>query len=241
MTDALPDLTRLGIGKVLDELHGEFPKLSISKIRYLESEGLVEPQRTASGYRKFTFADVERLRFILRQQAAPNFWPLSHIRQVLDDMDRGTGARHGDGQGVTGSAPEPRRRRPAGRRDVQRDSQPAPALARGAAGVVRARCRPCSTPSRSSGSSQRRPTQTYYDGDDLQVAALVAEFAELGLEPRHLRHFGTQADREASLVEQIISPRARSLDQEAAEHAAAALAALSVRLHTVLVRNRVRG
>ena len=89
MTDALPDLTRLGIGKVLDELHGEFPKLSISKIRYLESEGLVDPQRTASGYRKFTFADVERLRFILRQQAAPNFWPLSHIRQVLDDMDRG--------------------------------------------------------------------------------------------------------------------------------------------------------
>ena len=88
---------------------------------------------------------------------------------------------------------------------------------------------------------QRRPTQTYYDGDDLQVAALVAEFAELGLEPRHLRHFGTQADREASLVEQIISPRSRSLDQEAAEHAAAALAALSVRLHTVLVRNRVRG
>ncbi|MFZ0142440.1 MAG: MerR family transcriptional regulator, partial [Aeromicrobium sp.] len=89
MTDALSDLTKLGIGKVLDELHGEFPKLSISKIRYLESEGLVEPQRTASGYRKFTFADVERLRFILRQQAAPNFWPLSHIRQVLDDMDRG--------------------------------------------------------------------------------------------------------------------------------------------------------
>ena len=56
---------------------------------------------------------------------------------------------------------------------------------------------------------KRRPTQTYYDGDDLQVAALVAEFAELGLEPRHLRHFGTQADREASLVEQIVSPRSR--------------------------------
>ena len=70
MTDAaLPELARLGIGKVLDELRGEFPELSISKIRYLESEGLLEPQRTPSGYRKFSFADVERLRFILRQQA----------------------------------------------------------------------------------------------------------------------------------------------------------------------------
>ena len=67
MTDAAPDLQRLGIGKVLEELHGEFPDLSISKIRYLESQGLLEPERTPSGYRKFTFADIERLRFILRQ------------------------------------------------------------------------------------------------------------------------------------------------------------------------------
>ncbi len=78
----------LGIGKVLDELLPEFPDLTITKIRYLESEGLLEPERTSSGYRKFSFGDVERLRFILRQQR-DKFWPLSHIRQVLDDMDRG--------------------------------------------------------------------------------------------------------------------------------------------------------
>lgn len=240
MTDALPDLTRLGIGKVLEELRGEFPKLSISKIRYLESEGLVEPQRTASGYRKFTFADVERLRFILRQQAAPNFWPLSHIRQVLDDMDRGrvpdtemgkaSRVPHlslaADGLPTVATFQESRSQLRLSREELLESS----GLDGGVLDAVE-----------EFGLIQRRPTQTYYDGDDLQVAALVAEFAELGLEPRHLRHFGTQADREASLVEQIVSPRSRSLDQEAAEHAAAALAALSVRLHTVLVRNRVRG
>jgi len=240
VTDALPDLTRLGIGKVLDELHGEFPKLSISKIRYLESEGLVDPQRTASGYRKFTFADVERLRFILRQQAAPNFWPLSHIRQVLDDMDRGrvpdtamgkaSRVPHlslaDDGLPDADTFRETRSQLRLSREELLESS--------GLDGTVLDAVEEF-------GLITRRRNQTYYDGDDLQVAALVADFAELGLEPRHLRHFGTQADREASLVEQIISPRARSLDQEAADHAAATLAALSVRLHTVLVRNRVRG
>lgn len=240
MTDALPDLTRLGIGKVLEELHGEFPKLSISKIRYLESEGLVEPQRTASGYRKFTFADVERLRLILRHQAAIPPWPLSHIRQLLDDLDNGRvpAAEMGrtprvphlaladDGLPTEATFRESRSQLRLSREELLESS----GLDGGVLDAVE-----------EFGLIQRRPTQTYYDGDDLQVAALVAEFAELGLEPRHLRHFATQADREASLVEQIISPRSRSVDQEAAEHAAAALAALSVRLHTVLVRNRVRG
>jgi DNA-binding transcriptional MerR regulator len=240
VTDALPDLTRLGIGKVLDELHGEFPKLSISKIRYLESEGLVDPQRTASGYRKFTFADVERLRFILRQQAAPNFWPLSHIRQVLDDMDRG---RVPDTAMGKGSRVPHLSLADDGLPDVEtfRETRSQLRLSREelleSSGLDSA----VLDAVEEFGLITRRRHQTYYDGDDLQVAALVADFAELGLEPRHLRHFGTQADREASLVEQIISPRARSLDQEAAEHAAATLAALSVRLHTVLVRNRVRG
>jgi DNA-binding transcriptional MerR regulator len=238
VTDAAPDLQRLGIGKVLEELHGEFPELSISKIRYLESQGLLEPERTPSGYRKFTFADIERLRFILRQQE--QFWPLSHIRQVLDDMDRGrvpdtamgrtSRVPHlslaADGLPSADTFLESRSQLRLSREELLESS----GLDAGTLDAVE-----------EFGLIQRRPTQTYYDGDDLQVAALVADFAELGLEPRHLRHFGSQADREASLVEQIISPRSRSLDQEAAASAAAALAALSVRLHTVLVRNRVRG
>jgi len=238
VTDPAPELARLGIGKVLAELHEEFPELTISKIRYLESEGLLEPERTAAGYRKFSFADVERLRFILRQQQ--NFWPLSHIRQVLDEMDRGevpdtTRGKNArvphlsladDGLPNAETFLESRSQLRLSREELLESS----GLDAATLDAVE-----------EFGLIQRRPTQTYYDGDDLQVAALVADFAELGLEPRHLRHFGSQADREASLVEQIISPRSRSLDQEAAAGAAAALAALSVRLHTVLVRNRVRG
>lgn len=240
MTDTVPELARLGIGKVLEELHGEFPTLTISKIRFLESEGLLEPERTASGYRKFTFADVERLRFILRQQAAPNFWPLSHIRQVLDEMARGhvpdttMGSTQrvphlslaADGLPGVETFREARSQLRLSREELLESAGLEPEVLEAVEEF---------------GLISRRPTQTYYDGDDLQVAALVADFSQLGLEPRHLRHFGTQADREASLVEQVVSPRSRSLDQEAADQAAAALAALSVRLHTVLVRNRLRG
>ncbi len=240
MSDPAAELSRLGIGQVLAELHGEFPSLSISKIRYLESEGLIEPQRTASGYRKFTFADVERLRLILRHQAAVPPWPLSHIRQLLDDMDNGrlpaTEIGHGprvphlaladDGLPSASTFRETRSQLRVSREELLESS----GLDASVLDAVE-----------EFGLIQRRPTQTYYDGDDLQVAALVAEFAELGLEPRHLRHFATLADREAGLVEQIVSPRSRSGDHQAAASTAAALAALSVRLHTVLVRNRVRG
>ena len=239
MTEPLPELSRLGIGKVLDELLPEFPDLTITKIRYLESEGLLEPERTSSGYRKFSFGDVERLRFILRQQR-DKFWPLGHIRQVLDDMDRGrvpdtamgrtSRVPHlslaADGLPSADTFLESRSQLRLSREELLESS----GLDSATLDAVE-----------EFGLINRRPTQTYYDGDDLQVAALVADFAELGLEPRHLRHFGSQADREASLVEQIISPRSRSLDQDAAASAAAALAALSVRLHTILVRNRVRG
>lgn len=238
MTDAVPELARLGIGKVLEELHGEFPSLSISKIRYLESEGLIQPERTASGYRKFTFDDIERLRFILRQQQ--NFWPLSNIRQLLDDMDRGL---------VPDTAMTTTSRVPYLR--LAADGLPSVATFREGRSQLRLSREELLESSgldadvldavEEFGLIKRRSTQAYYDGDDLQVAAVVADFAELGLEPRHLRHFGTQADREANLVDQVVSPRSRSLDQEAAARAAAALAALSVRLHTVLLRNRLRG
>ena len=87
----------------------------------------------------------------------------------------------------------------------------------------------------------RRPSQTYYDGDDLVVLDAVARLARLGLEPRHLRVFVTAAEREASLVDQVVTPRQRAGDKAAAAETLSQLAALSVRLHTVLVRHRLRG
>ena len=78
----------LSIGEVLHLLRSDFPDVSISKIRYLEAEDLVEPQRTASGYRKFTRADAERLRYVLRMQR-DHYLPLKVIREHLDAIDRG--------------------------------------------------------------------------------------------------------------------------------------------------------
>jgi DNA-binding transcriptional MerR regulator len=238
VSEALPEFSRLGIGKVLDELRTEFPDLTITKIRYLESEGLLEPERTSSGYRKFSFRDVERLRFILRQQR-DKFWPLSHIRQVLDDMDRGvvpdtaqasttrvphlTLAADGLPSAETFTEPPSHVRLS---RDELLDSAGIDAKTLAAIEEF--------------GLISRRPSQTYYDGEALSIASIVGEFAQLGLEPRHLRIFRASADREVSLFEQVVTPRARQLDKDAAERTAAALAALSVRLQTVLVRNGLR-
>ncbi len=238
MTEPLPEIARLGIGKVLEELHEEFPTLTISKIRFLESEGLLEPERTASGYRKFSFADIERLRFVLRQQAAPYFWPLSHIRQVLDEMDRGE---------VPATLVGPVTRVP----DIGLDADGLPTTAtfthkRSQLRLTREDLVESSGIEESDldeiedyGLIRRRPTQTYYDGTDLQIASLVAQFAELGLGPRHLRQFATTADREAGVFDQVVSPRSRRDDADAATETIGALAALSVRLHTVLLRDRL--
>ena len=239
MTEPMPDFPRLGIGKVLEEMRSEFPELNISKIRYLESEGLLEPERTSSGYRKFSFHDVERLRFILRQQR-DKFWPLGHIRQVLDDMDRGvvpdteigstTRVPHlqlaEDGLPAADTFVEPRSSVRLSRDELLES-----------AGVDE----PMLDAIEEFGLISRRPSQTYYDGEALSVASLCAEFAQLGLEPRHLRIFRAAADREISLFEQVVTPRSRQLDKDAAERTVAALAALSVRLHTTLVRSRLRG
>ena len=239
MTQPLPELSRLGIGKVLDELLPEFPDLTITKIRYLESEGLLEPERTPSGYRKFSFNDVERLRFILRQQR-DKFWPLNHIRQILDEMDRGVVPD--TAQGATTRVPhlsladdglptDTTFLEPSSSARLSRDELLA------SAGIDSETLDAIEE----FGLIPRRPTQTYYDSTALQIASIVGEFAELGLEPRHLRPFGAAADREAALFDQVVSPRARQLDKEAAERTVAGLAALSIRLQSVLVRSRLRG
>ncbi|MFD0380869.1 MerR family transcriptional regulator, partial [Streptomyces sp. NPDC127112] len=109
----------VSIGTVLNLLRDEFPEVTISKIRFLEAEGLVEPRRTPSGYRKFSTGDVERLARILRLQR-DHYLPLKVIREQLDALDRGEqvripapaahgesveGAARGAGSGETGGEP----------------------------------------------------------------------------------------------------------------------------------------
>ncbi len=101
--------SHFSIGDVLDQLRPEFSDITISKIRFLESQGLIDPERTPSGYRRFYPADVERLRFILREQRE-HFLPLKVIKERLDDLDTGgaaapapaTGARRGARSGSDG-------------------------------------------------------------------------------------------------------------------------------------------
>ena len=87
-TESVPSGAAVSIGDVLDQLRPEFADITISKIRFLESQGLIDPERTASGYRKFSPADIERLRFILREQRE-HFLPLKVIKERLDQLDRG--------------------------------------------------------------------------------------------------------------------------------------------------------
>ncbi len=239
MTEPIAELSRLGIGKVIDELRSEFPELSITKIRYLESEGLIVPERTASGYRKFSYRDVERLRFILRKQR-DEFWPLKNIRQVLEDMDRGVVPP----EQVSGTVTVPTM-------VLGDDGLPTPeTFLEGRSQIRLTRAELLESAGITGelldsieqyGLIKRRSSQSYYDGHALTVAVVVAEFASLGLEPRHLKIFRTAADREIGLFDQIVSPVAKQHDKARTAELTGAIAALSVRLHTVLVKDGLSG
>lgn len=211
---------QLSIGGVLAVLREEFPEVTISKIRFLESEGLVEPQRSPGGYRKFGSADVERLARILRMQR-DHYLPLKVIREQLD-AEPVPGAC----PGVSAGAEAPRDPR------IDRAT-----LLRTAAvgedelaaweefGLV------------------APDADGLYDADAAAVARLVAELGSYGLQARHLRGLKAAADREAGLVEQVIGPLRRHRSPQTRAHAettAERLIELSSRLHTTLVRSSLR-
>ena len=228
----------LSIGEVLEQLRGDFADITISKIRFLESEGLVEPARTAAGYRKFSHADVERLRYVLAAQRS-NYLPLKVIKEHLEAIDRGL-----EPPTVAGGAPR------APRQLVSMDGFPDGDAFRSSGGEIkltRAELLESSGVTADQldqlvtfGLVAKIGANGHYDGDDLVVATTVAEMAAYGLEARHLRSFRTAADREAGLVEQVVTPmrRRRNPDAKArADEAVRELASLSVRLHAALVKS----
>jgi DNA-binding transcriptional MerR regulator len=224
----------MGIGDVLAVLRPDFPDVTISKIRFLESEGLVQPERTSSGYRKFSHADVERLRYVLACQR-DQYLPLKVIRDHLEAIDRGLEPP----SGIEG----PRVPRALVSTDGLPSSdafRPAPSEVRLSRGEIL----------ESSGLDDALLTQLegyglvtkrgqHYDGEALTVASTVAEMSAFGIEPRHLRTFKVAADREVGLVEQVVTPLLRQRDpegQQRADDAIRQLASLSVRLHAALVK-----
>jgi DNA-binding transcriptional MerR regulator len=225
----------MSIGEVLAHLRPEFPDTTISKLRFLETEGLVEPRRTPSGYRKYTAADLTRLRYILTAQR-DHYLPLRVIREQLAALDRG--------EAPPGPRPAlvavPAAGDPAGDRtrtpDVAVWLTGAELQAR--AGIDEALLRDLER----HGLVAAAPDGAY-PVEAVEVAAAAAQLAEFGLQPRHLRAYRATADREVDLLTQLVAPLTRHNDPAGLARAAATirqLGSLTQRLHAALVRAGLR-
>jgi DNA-binding transcriptional MerR regulator len=234
------------IGEVLSELRDEFPDVTISKIRFLESQGLIAPERTPSGYRKFYPGDVERLRWVLHQQK-DNFLPLKVIRERLDAVELGA-------PGVDEAPPEPRVEAPILPPDDD-DHETPPGRAAPATGASLTR----EELGRAAGidddelaelesyglivAASTETGRVLFDEEALAIARTAASFGRRGIEARHLRMYRTYAEREAGLFEQVLAPYLRQRNPEArakAQDELAELARLGRTLRAALLRQAVR-
>ncbi|MEP6630824.1 MAG: MerR family transcriptional regulator [Lapillicoccus sp.] len=227
---------------MLAALTPHFPDLTISKIRFLEAEGLLTPHRTGSGYRTYTDGDIDRLRYILTAQR-DRFWPLKVIRDALDALDRGLAPAE---PGVDAEGGRPRVPETAPDPDAPTAQQLASPTTlrltsrelRDAAGLDRPTMDALETYG-----LVRPDAAGHFDDDALAVARSAAALAAYGVEPRHLRPFRTAADREIGLVQQLVRPARPagrgSRPGEAPpepEDPTADVLRLCVTLHTALVR-----
>lgn len=238
-----PAFTGMSIGAVLDLLRPDFPDVTISKIRFLEAEGLVTPERTASGYRRFTAYDCARLRFILTAQR-DQYLPLKVIKAQLDAQPGGelpqSGSPYGqprlvpvsgdsaDGRdgsaGVSAVAPTQVR---LSREDLLArsgvDEELLSALVK--AGVI------------------TTGPAGFFDEHSVVIAQCARALADYGVEPRHLRAFRSAADRQSDLIAQIAGPvvkAGKAGARDRADDLAREVAALAITLHTSLIKSAVR-
>ena len=210
MSAAAQTTTRNGllhIVAVCNQLRDDFPDVSISKIRYLEDQGLIHPKRTQGGYRLFDDDTVERLRTILRLQR-DEFLPLRVIRQELASPEANKARRRRRAAGLAG----PEEELSAG--EIEERSGATPQLVRELEeyGLLEAR---------GSGGEKR------YSAGDTEIAAVCAQLASYGIAPRNLRAFRTAADREASLLGQLVGPSLQTRNPERREAALDDLRALA--------------
>jgi DNA-binding transcriptional MerR regulator len=234
-----PALSGMSIGAVLDLLRPDFPDVTISKIRFLEAEGLVTPQRAASGYRRFTAYDCARLRFILTAQR-DQYLPLKVIKAQLDAQADGepplTGSPYGVPRLVTvgdGASAEPESvavaasRARLSREDLLDrsgvDDDLLTALLK--AGVI------------------TTGPGGFFDDHAVVILQCARALADYGVEPRHLRAFRSAADRQSDLIAQIAGPlvkAGKTGSRDRADDLAREVAALAITLHTSLIKSAVR-
>jgi DNA-binding transcriptional MerR regulator len=263
----LGDRAYLSIGEVLSLLKDEFPDITISKIRFLESQGLLDPERTPSGYRKFYEGDVDRLRWILRQQRE-HFLPLKVIkgRLGIDEDDAGgslpppasealapPSAASGPVEAPPAAPPStPPPAEPVAPRPVVPVFQPhAPEPAGGASLTMEELCQASGL-----AHAQMRELEqygliegrivggnNYYDDEALAVAQLAAGFIRFGVGARHLRAFKSAAEREAGQFEAIVLPLLKQRNPQARQQALDTLEELSKLaegLRSALLRQALR-
>jgi DNA-binding transcriptional MerR regulator len=226
------------IGEVLVSVKTEFPDITISKIRFLEAEGLIEPERTPSGYRKFYAHDVERLKSILRMQR-DEYLPLKVIKERLIHQDAGSDeldlSSDGEAQGDDAvSVVEEIAEAPTGLQMSLEEMATA-------TGIDRDRIKELETFGIIS--SHGPEGARYYDGDDFILLSIVKDFFRYGIEARHLTMYKHFADRESAFFDQIVAPTLRQKNPDARRTAAQTLASLSAtsrKFKQALLRTNLR-
>ncbi len=229
----MPTRNYQSIGEVLVTVKTEFPDITISKIRFLESEGLIEPERTPSGYRKFYEKDLERLRSILKMQR-DEYLPLKVIKERL--LHQESADADGDGAGAE-VVPEPAEELAEPPTGLQMSIEEMSA----ATGIDRDRIKELE--SFGLVCSHGPESARYYDGDDYIVLSIVKDFFRYGVEPRHLTMYKHFSEREATFFESIVMPQLRQRNPDARRLASTSLAELakaSRKLKTALLRTNLR-
>ena len=228
----------LSIGEVLTLLKDEFPDVTISKIRFLESQGLLDPERTPSGYRKFYDNDVARLRWILRQQRE-HFLPLKVIKgRLVGESESESGGEEATAGGAsTAAAPA--------------DPEPLTPPRSGTSLTLQELAASCGLETGDLKDLERFGLiagrtvggTAYYDDDALAAAHVAAGFMKFGVEARHLRMYKTAAEREAGFFEQVVMPMLKQRNPEARRQASETLgelARLGQQLRSAMLRNALR-
>jgi len=222
------DRAYLSIGEVLALLRPEFADLTISKIRFLESQGLLDPERTPSGYRKFYEPDVDRLRWILRQQRE-QYLPLKVIKGRLgvDGHEEEGAARQAEPPDQGGSAVTPSRPSAPDPSPVADAVNPLQIVRTGVSMTLEELSTACGLSAADIRDLERygllvgRPVgdTNYFDEEALIVANLAAGFMRFGVEARHLRMYKTAAEREAGFFEQLVMPMIKQRNPRARRQA----------------------
>ncbi len=220
----------LTIGEVLNQVRSEFDDISISKIRFLEAEGLIVPSRTKSGYRKFSSSDVEKLRYILRMQR-DHYLPLKVIKEHIEAIDRGL-------------KPEID--------EIEKPKVPSGLVDLNQLGIKKSNIRVTRgeliantsitdqdlKESEDYGLIKVLADKRHYDDIAVKTARVIAALSGFGLEPRHLKFLKSGSDRESSLIKQVASPMSRSKRPDAGEQALEMMREISNltnQLHFILV------